>query len=278
MTDLFLDRRVPVQLLRVKLKAVIILCAMRFGLAPRTIQEGLSRWWPHQLVSSRSADGEAVAPHWPLGIRVRIRFLPLKLVKAGRKAGSVLPADAPVSADAEDAAADQTHLLEETMVFILDAISASENHCKHKEAFAVLLLLWDEPRCKSIMEHKVFKADHLAMQRKAVQKRKSPSGSYAHAANVRESVGPTLVPRPMTNQAAGGGKSRVLAARAAAQAIAASVTPTVALVVNNAGAAGASGTVADERTAGGPSAGAPAQELVQEPSSSNPLKRLRQGT
>jgi len=61
MKDLYLERRAPVQLVRATLKAAIIFCAMRFGLAPRNIQEGFSRWWPHQLVPNQSADGEVVA-------------------------------------------------------------------------------------------------------------------------------------------------------------------------------------------------------------------------
>jgi len=186
-----------------------------------------------------------------------MRFLPLKVTKAARKAGKVLAADEPLNGGVDEVVADQTRLLEESVVVFLDAIPASENHCKHEEAVAALLLLWDnEPRCKSIMEHEVFKADHAAMRRKAAPKRKSPGCSDGQAASVRDGATPTLVPRPTTDQAAGARPSTVLAARAAARAAAARVTSACA-------------------AEGVPSAGAPARTPAEEPSAASPPKRVR---
>ena len=106
MTDLFLNRRAPVQLLRATLKAVIMFCAMHFGLSPRPSMEGISRWWVHRIVSRQADDGAVVAPRWPMGVKVPSRFLSPRFVKAASKAGKVLPREARLRAGADLAAGD----------------------------------------------------------------------------------------------------------------------------------------------------------------------------
>ena len=178
MTDLFLNRRAPVQLLRATLKAVIMFCAMRFGLSPRQIMEGFSRWWVHRIVALQAEDGAVVAPRWPMGVKVPSRFLSARFVKEASKAGKVFPPEQPVRAGSDAAPSDSSleRMGEESVIIFLDVIPSTECHCKHEEAVAVLLLLWTkEPRCRSAMQHEVFKADQAALRRKAAPKRKSPS-------------------------------------------------------------------------------------------------------
>jgi len=277
MTDLFRNRRAPVQLVRATVKAIIIFFAMRFGLAPRNIQEGFSRWWPHQIVADQSGDGEVVAPRWPLGVKVPVRFLPVKYVKDARKAGKVMPAEEPLATGVEDAAADQTRLMEESVIVYLDAIPTSDNHCKHEEAVAALLLLWDnEPKSKRIMEHEVFKADHAALRRKAAPKRKSPSGSAAQAANAGDGSVPTLAPRPPVLAAAAGRPSTVLAVRAAARATAGGAAPDGTPVLFRQLVPAAPGAVEEAPAAASPPVEEPREEPAGDLSTSSPTKRARQ--
>lgn len=192
-TDLFLNRRAPVQLLRATLKAVIIFFAMRFGLSTRLIQEGFSRWWPHQLVLTQEATGAVVGTRWPLGVNVPLRFLPKKYEKQSKKAGggkgnraggkgknggNTTQKEGGTRDDATvlDTGKDDTE--EDSFVITLDAIPTSEMHCKNEIALAALLLLWDkEPRARRIMEHEVFKADHAAQRRMAVAKRSAAAAA-----------------------------------------------------------------------------------------------------
>jgi len=230
MTDLFLNRRAPVQLLRATLRAVVIFFAMHFGLAPRNIQEGFSRWWAHRIVADQTSDGTVVAPRWPVGVKVPTRFLPSKLVKAASKSGEVRPAEEPLEEDAAEAVADQTRLTEEFVTIFLDSIPSSEHHCKHEEAVAALLLLWcKEPRCHAVMKHEVFKADHAALRRKATTKRKSPSSA---AAGVVDGVPAGLAPRPTVDAGRVGGAFSVLATRAAARLAAGAAPPSTTPVLH----------------------------------------------
>jgi len=222
MKDLILNRRAPVQLLRATLRAVVIFFAMHFGLAPRIIQEGFSRWWAHRIVADQTSDGTVVAPRWPMGVKVPTRFLPSKMVKSACKSGEVRPAEEPLDEGAADLFTDQTRLTEEFVTIFLDAIPSSEHHRKHEEAVAALLLLWcKEPRCHSVMKHEVFKADHAALRRKAAPKRKSPST----AAVPVDGVPAGLAPRPTEAAGFAGGESAVLATRAAARLAAGATAP-----------------------------------------------------
>jgi len=228
MSSLFFHRRAPVQLLRATLKAVVIFSAMRFELAPRLIQEGFSRWWAHKIVPNQSDDGTVVAPRWPMGVKVPTRFLPAKFVKTAAKAGKVLPAERSLATGSDEAAVDQTQLAEEFVIVILESIPTSENHCKHEEAVAALLLLWsEEPRSRSVMKHEVFKADHAAMRRKAAPKRKSPGASSAAAVAASDGVAPSL-----SAHSGVVGASTVLATRAAARAAAGGAPPSATSVLS----------------------------------------------
>jgi len=276
MTDLFLNRCAPVQLLRATMKAIIIFFAMRFGLATNKIQEGFSRWWPHQIVADQSGDGEVVAPRWPLGVNVPVRFLPVKYVKDARQAGKVVPAEEPLGTDVEDAAADQTRLMEESVIVFLEAIPTSDNHCKQEEAVAALLLLWDnEPKSKRIMKHEVFKADHAALRRKAAPKRKSPGGSATQAANAGNGGAPTLASLPPVHAAAAGRPSPVLAARAAARATAGGAEPDGAPVLFRKVVPAAPVAVEEAPAAANPPMEGPMEEPAGVPSTSSPTKRAR---
>ena len=176
LTDLFLNGRAPMQLLRATLRAVVTFFAMHFGLAPRNIQEGFSRWWAHRIVADQTSDGTLVAPRWPMGVKVPTRFLPSKMVKSACNLGQDRPAEEPLDEGAADVFTDQTRLTKELVTIFLDAIPSSEHRCKHEEAVAALLVLWcKEPRCHSVMKHEVFKEDHAALRREAAHKRKSLS-------------------------------------------------------------------------------------------------------
>jgi len=279
MTDLFLNRRAPVQLLRATLKAVIMFCAMHFGLSPRQIMEGFSRWWVHRIVARQADDGTVVAPRWPMGVTVPSRFLPPRFVKAASKAGKVLPPEEPLRTDADMAAEDisRAGLTEESVIIYLDVIPSSECHCKHEKAVEVWLLLWTkEPRCRSAMQHEVFKADHAALRRKAAPKRKAPNGTCA------KSVGdeaPDLAPRQAVDTVRAGGASTVLTTRAAARAAArgapSSAAPVVHTEVRPAPTGGVEGAPAvTEVESEGPEVMAEAGE--DEPLLSSPAKRSRQ--
>jgi len=227
---LFFNRRAPVQLLRATLKAAIMFCAMRFGLSTRQIMEGFSRWWVHRIVANKGEDGAVVAPRWPMGVKVPSRFLSPRLAKAASKAGKVLPAEEPLRTGADVAAADDTlaRLSEDFVTIYLDAILSPECHCKHEEAVAVLLLVWTKkPRCRSAMQHEVFKADHAAVRRKPAPKRKSPDGTGAK--ELRDGP-PDLAPRQAVDNGRVGGASTVLTTRAAARAAARGATPSAAPV------------------------------------------------
>jgi len=275
MTDLFLNRRAPVQLLRATLKAAIMFCAMHFGLSTRQIMEGFSRWWVHRIVANQADDGAVVAPRWPMGVKVPSRFLSPRFSKAASKAGKVLPAEEPLRTGADVAAGDDTvaRLSEESVTIYLDVIPSTECHCKHEEAVAVLLLLWTkEPRCRSAMQHEVFKADHAALRRKAAPKRKSSSSTCAQAA-------PALAPRQPVDSSRVGGASTVLRTRAAARAAARGAPPSSAPVLNvevlPAPAGRVDGALAvPEVAAEDPAVVAEAEE--DEPLTSSPAKRSRQ--
>jgi len=264
MTDLFLNRRAPVQLLGATLKAVIMFCAMHFGLSPRQIMEGFSRWWVHLILDLQVEDGAVVAPRWPMGVKVPSRFLSSRFVKAASKAGTDLPPEQPVGTDSDAAPWDSSleRKSEEYVIIYLDLFPSTECHCKHKEAVAVLLLLWTkEPRCRSAMQHEVFKADHAALRRKAAPKRKSPCGTAAQAAR---DVAPVLAPRPAGDTINVGRTPSVLTTRAAARA-AARGSPFGCVE----GAAAVQKEVEKE-------AEADAEAGEDEPASSSPAKRTRQ--
>jgi len=221
MASLFLNRRATVQLLRATLKAVVIFFAMRFGLAPRLIQDGFSWWRFHMILPNQSDDGTVVAPRWPLGVKVPTSFLPATFVRAAAKAGSVLPAELPLATGGNEADADVSRQGERSIIIFLEAIPTSENHFKHKKAMAALLLLWSrEPRSRSVMEHEVFKADHAALRRKAASKRKSSGACSSAAVAASDGVARNVSPQP-----GGACTSSVLVTRAAARAAAGDAPP-----------------------------------------------------
>jgi len=279
MTDLFLNRRAPVQLLRATLKAVIMICAMHFGLSPRQIMECSSRWWVDRIVARQAEDGAVVAPRWPMGVKVPSRFLSPRFFKAASKASKVLPREEPLRAGADMAAGDVScaRLSEESVIIYLDATPSTECHCKHEEAVAVLLLLWTkEPWCRSAMQHEVFKADHAALRRKAAPKRKSPDGTCAKA--LRDGA-PDLAPRQVVDTGRVGRASTVSTTRAAARAAARGATPSAAPVLHVEVLPAPAGRV--EGAPAVPEAETEEPEVVSEgeedgPLTSSPAKRSRQ--
>eukprot|EP00168_Porphyra_purpurea_P014350 TRINITY_DN4100_c0_g1_i1.p3 TRINITY_DN4100_c0_g1~~TRINITY_DN4100_c0_g1_i1.p3 ORF type:complete len:252 (+),score=56.13 TRINITY_DN4100_c0_g1_i1:1854-2609(+) len=206
-------------------------CVTQFGLSPRQSMEGFSRWWALRIVVDQADDGKVVAPRWPTSAKVPSRFLSAQSLMSATKAGKVFPAEEPLEAGVDAAAAGSAlaRLGEESVIIDIDGIPLTECHCKHEGAVALLLFLWTkEPRCRSAMQHEVFKEDHAALRRKVAPKRKSPSGLSAKGLG---DVPRDLAPRPTGDSGRVGGVSTVLTTRAAARAAAGGTPPSTTPVL-----------------------------------------------
>jgi len=255
-------------------KVIIFVLAAKFGVHPRTVQEGLSRWWPHRLIVNQAGDGQVSGGRWPLGVSVRTSLLPTTQRtrggggEDGRTAGR--------------------------RVVTLTGVPNSER-CTQEAAVASLLLLWGkEHRVRKPIRTALFRAQ-LAYQAKknriASSTRKASEAAAAAGLAVTPGVAAAsaaaaaagrgtngggrhvvLAPRPATPQAVGAavenitaapsalaattpGVSSVLAARAAARAAAATgpvfrTLPAVQAPTSSTkrGAAGASGAAGGSPT------------------------------
>jgi len=133
------------KLVRNILKVIVILLAAKFGVHPRMMQEGLSRWWSHRLIVNPAGDGQVVGRRWPLGVSVPLRLLPVTQRTRGAENGV---AGGPGR-----------------RVVFLSSIPNSDR-CTQEEAIASLLLLWGkESRVRKPIRTALFRAQ-LAQQAK----------------------------------------------------------------------------------------------------------------
>jgi len=126
-------------------KVVILLLSAKFGVHPRMVQEGLSRWWPHRLIVNQTGDGQVVGGRWPLGVSVATSHLPTTQRTRGGSGG------------------EESGTIRR--VLYLTGIPNSER-CTQEAAVASLLLLWgNEPRVRKPIMTALFRAQ-LAYQAK----------------------------------------------------------------------------------------------------------------
>jgi len=202
-------------------KVMIFVLAANFGVHPRTVQEGLSRWWPHRLIVKQAGNGPVSGGRWPLGVDVRTSLLPTTHRTRG--------------------GGDEDGHTGGRRVVTLTGVPKSER-CSQEASVASLLLLWGkEHRVRKPILTALFRAQ-LAYQAKQNRIASSTRKAREAAAAAGSAVTPGVAAASAAAATAGrgtngGGRHAVLAPRP--------VTPRAvgAAVKNNTAVPGALATI-----------------------------------